>query len=292
MVTTPLATTLPQRLLPVLEGNNFTLPWYRKLQELQNAQSSAVDPAIIAQIEAEIAAIETTIAAIEAEIAALGTGVEPLAFSLIGAFDAGTVTEVDTGTGLTGGPITTTGTIKFASIADGDVLANISGGSAAPTANTVTAVLDHVFSNAEGALLYRGASAWSALAAGNSGYTLTAAGTGADPSWKSNGAVNFGVASGATGTSVTLPALASHAGGITGVSVQVVASDTMAFTFDIKKNGTSIFTSPRSVSGSASPGLYTFTALTSSPLAYAKNDSFTLDITSGSSTWKATIVAS
>jgi hypothetical protein len=46
----------------------------------------------------------------------------------------GTVTSVATGTGLTGGPITTTGTISLANIAADNVLANSTGGSAAPIA--------------------------------------------------------------------------------------------------------------------------------------------------------------
>lgn len=53
---------------------------------------------------------------------------------------AGTVLQVDTGTGLTGGPITTTGTISFANIADQRILGNVSGGSAAPIALTPTQV--------------------------------------------------------------------------------------------------------------------------------------------------------
>lgn len=52
----------------------------------------------------------------------------------------GTVTSVDTGTGLTGGPITTTGTVSFASVANNRILGNVSGGSAAPIALTGTQV--------------------------------------------------------------------------------------------------------------------------------------------------------
>jgi len=47
---------------------------------------------------------------------------------------SGTVTSVGSGTGLTGGPITTSGTLSLASIADLRVLGNVSGGSAAPVA--------------------------------------------------------------------------------------------------------------------------------------------------------------
>lgn len=46
----------------------------------------------------------------------------------------GTVTSVATGTGLTGGPITSTGSVALASIAAGSVLANTGGSSAAPSA--------------------------------------------------------------------------------------------------------------------------------------------------------------
>lgn len=49
----------------------------------------------------------------------------------------GSVTNIATGAGLTGGPITTTGTISLASIAADNVLANSTGGSAAPIATAL-----------------------------------------------------------------------------------------------------------------------------------------------------------
>jgi hypothetical protein len=73
---------------------------------------------------------------------------------------AGTVTSVATGTGLTGGPVSTTGTISLASIAQNRLLGNITGGSAAPIALTLTAVLDAIISSTQGAVLNRGASTW------------------------------------------------------------------------------------------------------------------------------------
>lgn len=75
---------------------------------------------------------------------------------------AGTVTSVATGTGLTGGPITGAGTIAFSSIANQRLLANISGGSAAASANTLTGILDNIMSSTQGAILNRGASVWAA----------------------------------------------------------------------------------------------------------------------------------
>ena len=47
---------------------------------------------------------------------------------------SGTVTSVGSGTGLTGGPITASGTLSLASIANLSALGNVSGSSAAPVA--------------------------------------------------------------------------------------------------------------------------------------------------------------
>lgn len=97
--------------------------------------------------------------------------------------NAGTVTNIATGTGLTGGPITGTGTIAFAAIADLRLLANISGGVAAPVANTLTSIIDACLGSTRGQVLFRGASAWSVLNPGTSGYFLETLGAGADPVW-------------------------------------------------------------------------------------------------------------
>lgn len=70
----------------------------------------------------------------------------------------GTVTNVATGTGLTGGPITGTGTISFSTIASLRLLANITGGAAVPSANTLTAILDAIIGTTAGEVMVRGAS--------------------------------------------------------------------------------------------------------------------------------------
>jgi hypothetical protein len=53
----------------------------------------------------------------------------------------GTVTEVDTGTGLTGGPITSSGTISFAAIAQHSLWANTTGSTAVPTVTPLSTFL-------------------------------------------------------------------------------------------------------------------------------------------------------
>ena len=94
---------------------------------------------------------------------------------------AGTVSSVTAGAGLAGGTITTTGTVSLAAIADQTVLANTSGGSAAPVSTTLTALIDEAIGNTQGDVLYRGASAWSALAPGSSGQVLASQGAVGEP---------------------------------------------------------------------------------------------------------------
>lgn len=72
-------------------------------------------------------------------------------------------------------------------IADDRIMANISGGSAVPVANTLSDIIDACIGNTQGSLLYRGASSWSALAPGTAGQVLTSGGAGANPSWAAGG---------------------------------------------------------------------------------------------------------
>lgn len=99
---------------------------------------------------------------------------------------AGTVTSITTANGITGGPITTSGTVSLATIADSAVLGNISGATAPPTGTSVTLLLDHALGATQGQLLYRGATSWAALSPGTAGQLLRSGGTGANPSWTSS----------------------------------------------------------------------------------------------------------
>lgn len=68
-------------------------------------------------------------------------------------------------------------------IADGDLLANTSGGVSVPVATSLTALLDHVLGTAEGDIIYRGPSVWLVLAAGTPGQLLQTKGVAAPPQW-------------------------------------------------------------------------------------------------------------
>jgi hypothetical protein len=70
-----------------------------------------------------------------------------------------------------------------APIANQRILANISGGTAAAIANTLSDILDNILGSSRGMLVYRGASGWAALLAGTSGQVLTTSGTAGDPHW-------------------------------------------------------------------------------------------------------------
>jgi len=70
-----------------------------------------------------------------------------------------------------------------APIANQRLLANISGGTAAASANTLSGILDAILGSSRGMLVYRSATGWVALPAGTSGQVLTTGGTAADPSW-------------------------------------------------------------------------------------------------------------
>src|SRR6202795_2718789 len=66
------------------------------------------------------------------------------------------------------------------SIPDGDILSNITGSAGIPVGNTLTAILDHVLSTAQGSLIFRNASTWVVLPPGTSGQFLETLGGGAN----------------------------------------------------------------------------------------------------------------
>jgi hypothetical protein len=95
----------------------------------------------------------------------------------------GTVQSVATGAGLTGGPITTTGTVALAAIANLRLMANISGGSAVPIAGTLTAILDAILGTTQGGVIYRNGTVYTLLVPGTVGQVLTTGGAAANISW-------------------------------------------------------------------------------------------------------------
>lgn len=90
--------------------------------------------------------------------------------------------KLGVGTGLDG----SSGTIALAAMAAKTILANKTVGTTAPTACTLSDILDFA-SSTRGSILYRGSTGWAALAPGTAGQFLKTNGAGADPSWAAGG---------------------------------------------------------------------------------------------------------
>lgn len=217
-----------------------------------------------------------------------GAGADPSWSTITG---TGTVTSVGSGTGLTGGPITTTGTLSLAPIATGNVLANVSGISAAPSATTPSAVLD-VIGSTQGNILYRAASNWSVLAPGTSGQVLQTNGAGSSPSWANVGSVsNVTISAGAKITTSGTCNISSS--GTCTVTVEqgnpggrlTLVSGTPVFTTD-QAGATTIYYAP--YVGKYVP-IYNGTAMQSYAFTASDSDTVGLSIALGSN-WAANTI--
>jgi hypothetical protein len=127
---------------------------------------------------------------------ALGTPASGVATNLTGTASGLTAGHVTTNANMTG-DVTSVGNAttiaanavtnsKLATAADGTIKSNISGVTAAPSDNTISAVLDKLLGSTRGSVIYRGASGWAALAPGSAGDVLTTQGSSADPSWEAS----------------------------------------------------------------------------------------------------------
>jgi hypothetical protein len=164
--------------------------------------------------------------------------------------------------------------------ADGTILANISGGSSTPLADTLTAILDHVMGSTRGMILYRGASAWAALAAGTAGQFLQTQGTSGDLLWVSEPYVVSGYFSGMPTASaskvllsVPITQAVTFAANFAGCYMKLRGTTATASTaVDIQKNGSSIGTATFAISGSSA----TFTSTGGLAQSFAAGDLFAL----------------
>jgi hypothetical protein len=103
------------------------------------------------------------------------------------------VSSIATTGPITGGTITSTGTIALqtagvtnaylATMTAGTIKANVTGGTATPTDATPTAVLD-LFGTTQGMILYRGSSSWAALPGSGTNTLLSLSGSTSNPAWQ------------------------------------------------------------------------------------------------------------
>lgn len=102
------------------------------------------------------------------------TGVDPVAAA------------ISSGTGILVGNGAGSITVSLANANNNTIKSNISGISAAPVDNTLTAIIDSAIGSTQGNTLYRNATIWTVLAPGTAGQVLTTGGAAADPSWASS----------------------------------------------------------------------------------------------------------
>lgn len=97
---------------------------------------------------------------------------------------SGTVQTISPGSSMffSTTPCTVSCVVSVVSTANNTVFANVSGGTAPPSATSPSALLD-VFGSAQGDILTRGATIWNALAPGTSGQFLKTNGAAATPAW-------------------------------------------------------------------------------------------------------------
>ena len=80
---------------------------------------------------------------------------------------------------------------KLATMSAGGIKARVSGSGGSPEDATITQVLDLTGGSAQGSILYRDASTWTALAPGDSGQVLQTQGAGANPIWATRSGTNL-----------------------------------------------------------------------------------------------------
>ena len=183
----------------------------------------------------------------------------------------------------------------LATMANGTVKGNVSGGSASPSDITPSQVLD-TFGTNKGIILYRDTSSWAALAAGSNGQVLTAQGTGAAPIWQtlsvpSGSIAPTGVTAGTYGSASTVPQFTVLASGqlsaasnvpITIPSTSVTGLGTMA-----TQNANTVAITGGNIDGtpigSSTPSTGAFTSLSASGSASLA--------TISSGTWNGTPIA-
>ncbi len=186
--------------------------------------------------------------------------------SCAGSGGTGTITSLAAAAGivLSPDPIVSTGTVGLAAIADLRVMANISGGSLAPSANTMTATLDATIGSTRGSLLERGGSGWTGLApSATANSILISNGTGADPGYSTLTAlIDAAIGStrgsilyrGASGWAIRVPgtsgyALISQGAGADPIYANVATGATQPTQTVLNTAGSGTFTTPANAIG-------------------------------------------
>jgi hypothetical protein len=176
--------------------------------------------------------------------------------------NTGTVTSIATGTGLTGGTITSSGTISFAAIAANTFWANLTGSSAVPTATTISTLFPLITSlGTQTANLNMGGFQVNMVA------TPVAAGDAVNKAYADNIAGGFNPIAGVLGASTANLAGYTYSNGSSGVGATLTAGSNGVFIADgVTYSGGNVssflYKNDTTYSGVAN-GIYTITTSTS-----------------------------
>lgn len=175
----------------LLNATSLTLGWTGILSTTRGGLGVS-NPTAHGILIGEGASAVTPIVLNSGQILIGSTGIDPIA----AAMNSGAGILVANGAGSI--------TVNLAAIADHTVLANISGGSLAPSSTTLTALIDNAIASTQGDILYRNATSWVALAPSTAGFVLTTGGAAANPSWVSPGSLTGAALTKVDDTNITL----------------------------------------------------------------------------------------
>jgi len=133
---------------------------------------------------------------------------------------------------------------QLPSIANNTILANISGSSAVPAADGLSAIIDSAIASTQGDILYRNASSWVALAPGSSGQLLQSGGAAANPSWVTatgTGTVTSAAIAAGTGISVSGTCTITTSGTCTVTNAAVLHYQAATFTTDANSTTSTVY---------------------------------------------------
>lgn len=186
---------------------------------------------------------------------------------------------------------------KIANQADQTLLSNISGGSAAPSANTLTAIIDAILGSTQGDLLYRNGTVWTVLAPGTAGQVLKTGGAAANPAWADSVAtITFIIDGGGSAITTGIKGDLEIPFGCTITAATLLADQSGSIVVDIWKDTYANYppTVAKTITASALPTISTAvkaqdTTLTGWTTAIAAGDTLRFNVNSATTITRVTL---
>lgn len=175
----------------LLRATSLTLGWTGTLSPTRGGLGLS-NPTAHGILIGEGASAVTPIVLSSGQLLIGSTGIDPVAAA------------INSGTGILVGNGAGSITVQLANASNNTIKSNISGISAAPIDNTLTAIIDSAIGNTQGDILYRNATSWVVLAPSTAGFLLQTGGAAANPSWVAQAAPSSAALTKTDDTNVTL----------------------------------------------------------------------------------------